>query len=1378
MKDEHPRYSTEFLAGKVERVAGLATGAAAEQVGRMTDREAKRTHSAIPFPKSHIPNSQRGAALVITLAILVLITVLVVSLFLSVTSERTESAATANQGDAQRLASGVVDLVKSTITQATTGYQSNASTGAPDTSRPVAWASQPGLIRTWDTSGNPYRSYRLYSSGNITVTTQADLVTDTTDLTNWKNGTPSNAGSYNALWCDLNAPAVNPANGLTYPIVTPPYDTNSGSTATDKTNGVPTDDPATSSQEGVQGFSIKSPPGYNTSGNASAVNNPAPMPVKWLYVLQDGSYVSPTGNGTTVTVSGASQSNPIIGRVAYWTDDDTCKVNINTASEGAAWDYPRAEGLEERNMGRYQPVKNEYQRYPGHPALTSLSAVFPSFGNLAKANWNSIYDILPRMGWPGSMAGTVQPNPASSTSAITPKNQRLFTSENELLFRPTITGGQREQQSASLLTQDTLKKSGFFLTANSRAPETTLFETPRISLWPINTQSTRQDAFDRTLQFCGSVQRGNLSAMPFYFQRQNSQSNIDDYNLIPRNKELYAYLQSLTSASRPIPGFGGSYQSKFGNDRNQILTEIFDYIRSGPNLYGAGLVNSSNQFNFGFTSGPFNAYAGTVMPIQIGTTQGFGRNIGIQEAALAFYCEGIQIDRDAAGNSAPGRTRYSIRPYLLFEAFNPAPSWGSFVPQLSIRITGGVPDIAPGPFGNGTQTSVGFPINTDCQTMVRPDQVNDIEANSCSTFSPQAFLCPVDVSGNRTGTGSRNVLLRSPSAISFDYPTPTKPSTGLPFTSTEVNPTAAPYFFKYDDDNTANKWLSGYRTTLDSRLRFVVRDTGASPLVLELRNPATGTLMQTLQLSFANSGNLTLPLPFYRFENSSLTNNQTHEKDFMKRASVSGGATSWHSQPGDVIRGLEISTTSAPFGDSRLAAIRQNVPASWYEPVANYNSDTVLHAHALRAAYGSAATVSNQVLKEDSSLLVSGVRFISSVVNNSVWSSDSRKHVRPLSASQNGTLMANGNPGDWDNLFGGCPDGAFINKPDEGALGQLNGSNRWSYFTSLNIAGTDVQGVNDYNQFSLVYSPNRQMYSAFQLGSLPTRAVAGNPWETLLFNPAPAAGVDTSGQPRHRGWTEWPRDHLIADLFWMPVVDPYPISEPLSTAGKINLNAGLAPFSYIRRETGLHALLKSVQVAAIDTRNATSTVTSDTGRLAYKGYGLGSSPTTPVSQSFRYDIDREATLRAMRERPEIFRSATEIAEVPLYPLGQGISYKSNHSDFFDWWFKQKMTGDNTREMPYAQLLPRVTTKSNTYTVHLRVQALKQVPGWRTTSADWATWNEARDQVVSEYRGSSSIERYVDPNDTSIPDFAQPANYSKNLAPYYRWRTVSEKQFVP
>jgi hypothetical protein len=77
---------------------------------------------------------------------------------------------------------------------------------------------------------------------------------------------------------------------------------------------------------------------------------------------------------------------------------------------------------------------------------------------------------------------------------------------------------------------------------------------------------------------------------------------------------------------------------------------------------------------------------------------------------------------------------------------------------------------------------------------------------------------------------------------------------------------------------------------------------------------------------------------------------------------------------------------------------------------------------------------------------------------------------------------------------------------------------------------------------------------------------------------------------------------------------------------------------------------------------------------------------------------------------------------------------------------------------------------------MRVQALKQNP----TRASWTTWNEATDQVVSEYRGSTTIERYIDPNDTTIPDFAKSdgSNYSKNLSPYYRWRTVAERQFIP
>ncbi len=36
-------------------------------------------------------------------------------------------------------------------------------------------------------------------------------------------------------------------------------------------------------------------------------------------------------------------------------------------------------------------------------------------------------------------------------------------------------------------------------------------------------------------------------------------------------------------------------------------------------------------------------------------------------------------------------------------------------------------------------------------------------------------------------------------------------------------------------------------------------------------------------------------------------------------------------------------------------------------------------------------------------------------------------------------------------------------------------------------------------------------------------------------------------------------DYLLLDLFSMPVVEPYPISEPLSTAGRINMNYQIVP---------------------------------------------------------------------------------------------------------------------------------------------------------------------------------------------------------------------------
>lgn len=71
------------------------------------------------------------------------------------------------------------------------------------------------------------------------------------------------------------------------------------------------------------------------------------------------------------------------------------------------------------------------------------------------------------------------------------------------------------------------------------------------------------------------------------------------------------------------------------------------------------------------------------------------------------------------------------------------------------------------------------------------------------------------------------------------------------------------------------------------------------------------------------------------------------------------------------------------------------------------------------------------------------------------------------------------------------------------------------------------------------------------------------PWQTLLF---PASAKAT---------------HYYLDLFWMPVVEPYAISQPFSTAGKINLNYQIMPFTNIKRATAILALTEAEYVKAV-----------------------------------------------------------------------------------------------------------------------------------------------------------------------------------------------------
>jgi hypothetical protein len=63
-----------------------------------------------------------------------------------------------------------------------------------------------------------------------------------------------------------------------------------------------------------------------------------------------------------------------------------------------------------------------------------------------------------------------------------------------------------------------------------------------------------------------------------------------------------------------------------------------------------------------------------------------------------------------------------------------------------------------------------------------------------------------------------------------------------------------------------------------------------------------------------------------------------------------------------------------------------------------------------------------------------------------------------------------------------------------------------------------------------------------------------------------------------------------------------------------------------------------------------------------------------------------------------------------------------------------------------------------------------------------TVDPVKDAIVSEYRGSTLIERYIDPTDVSavIPDYAASSNplSQPSLETFYKFRTLESKRFSP
>jgi hypothetical protein len=76
----------------------------------------------------------------------------------------------------------------------------------------------------------------------------------------------------------------------------------------------------------------------------------SPMNVGWIYVRRDGT------RDTSQSPDVSNKSNPLIGRFAYWADDESCRVNLNTA-------WKRSDGLNTNSVGH--PSQIDLPSIPG-----------------------------------------------------------------------------------------------------------------------------------------------------------------------------------------------------------------------------------------------------------------------------------------------------------------------------------------------------------------------------------------------------------------------------------------------------------------------------------------------------------------------------------------------------------------------------------------------------------------------------------------------------------------------------------------------------------------------------------------------------------------------------------------------------------------------------------------------------------------------------------------------------------------------------------------------------------------------------------------------------------------------------------------------------
>ncbi len=1258
-----------------------------------------------------------GMVLVMALMVIAIITVLLVALFEGATMQTRLAQGSGIIGREEMLADSAAALVESQIAQ--------ASTQPGQT-----WISQPGLVRTYNATGTraPTACYKLYSTPSL------GTMTDTSGSVSFMSAdVPTNWISEPALYTDLNSPDQTASGQTVYPIFDP------------------------SATNAVQGVSIDAP-------------NTAQMPVAWLYQLQDGT-LGPAGNATA--------ANPIVARLAFWTDDDTAKINVNTAGYGASWNTPRVNSSADIAAGNEQPAQGEYSAYPGHPATTSLNVVFGSTNAPSLAQEQQWLGMAPRYASGGSQFGTQTTTPGEIVPMAT---GHLYASLDELLFSPGPTNS--APRLTNSITPQQIERARFVLTAHSVAPETTLLGEPRVAIWPIADSTAKTTAFDRAIATAATV-----GARDYFFQRNNPLNPLDDFttnaasppaNAVAAASNLQLFNDLVNRGNVSLPGYGTAFTSKYsGAAWTQVLLEIADYIHalnavdpSGAPFAAAGATGAG----CGFVDPLTTTYGSGASALSL---RGLGRCPMLSSLTIVFYVSGFTsstgtIDFEAAPDNAagavwnanfgPGSTQWSklngelVRAFVIPCTFQPGCGYPEVSDACKIQIQGlnNITVSAHTASGATRTGGFGFPAVATSLTlgtplkyysdrawggnegplawMVTADALAQGQTPTYAFAGTSAFAVPMTSTSNPYGSSA------APSPASW-------PGTKPPFTFNGVTLTVL-----ISD-------LNG-NTLQTNTVTFPAFSLSQAPTILGEADHAD-----------------TVPSTPGWSTNSACAVAPSWYMTLAHRLQTSTGSRGLIIQAGDICRSVETA------GDWRVAGALPSVPSTLFQTHPLYNNTTAnlqggSQALNLRFADGTSACFApgnvsplNNTTSACNELI--GVPYAAGTNTvpvhdwrtSALLSPNGATQVTPYTLFTNapcgvptgtqGAYLSPGVCGDWATGPGLAPDGAQINLPDAGTTNSPSAA----YF-SLN--GGAPGAPTQRTPGALVPSP--VIFGSLPAGINPASPANSVPWRTLLFCPYPAANTSATPYANHPGAAS-PPDYLILDNFWMPVVEPYAISSCLATRGKVNLNDQIAPFTWIHRSTALRALLDTLRIPAIPSGDA----------AAYKAGGAGVA-------SIWNPVDLDATVAQIENRfaagsADAYLSESEICAVPLVPkMTQslaGHTVAATQANLAAFWnptnfanLNAALTGDNLRELPYAQIYGRLATRSNSYTVHVWVQVLKKI----ASDPNQNVWNPATDLVLGEWRGSYEIERYLNPAAVA-PAAGSP------LGPYY-FRVVGKRRFAP